>query len=86
MLQCRRLSSRRRQLGWQAGDGKHDFAALGAGLQVGDGALDAADLGDVGKAQLKDSVASRNRSWRNLCLRVTQPIASQMAGRMAGIN
>ena len=63
MLQCRRLSSRRRQFGRQAGDGKHDFAALGAGLQVGDSALDAADLGDVGKAQLKDSVASRNRSW-----------------------
>jgi hypothetical protein len=51
-------------LGRQADDGKDDFAALCARLQVGDGGLDAADLGDVGKAQLKVSVASRNRSWR----------------------
>jgi hypothetical protein len=50
-------------LGRQADDGKDDFAALGARLQVGDGGLHA-DLGDVGKAQLKVSVASRNRSWR----------------------
>ena len=75
-------------LGRQADDGKDDFAALGARLQVGDGGLDAADLGDVGKAQIKVSVASRNRSWRlgvrNSCLRVTQPIASWMAGCLAG--
>jgi len=51
-------------LGRQADDGKDDFAALGARLQVGDGGLDAADLGDVGKAQLRVSVVSRNRSWR----------------------
>jgi hypothetical protein len=36
-------------LGRQTGDGKDEFGALGARLQVGDGALDAADLGHTGE-------------------------------------
>jgi len=39
-------------LGWQAGHGEDDLVALGAGLELGDGALDAADLGDMGKGHI----------------------------------